>query len=89
MRGSSTEGDRIVTTNSRRSTSGTMARFRVGVVIAEPAVEQSWQGWEPPPGPELRSAQKWNCAARKINPSSTAQIRVLLGFTNIFKSDEA
>ena len=45
-------------------------------------MEQSWQGCEPA-GPEFRSAQKWNCAARKIIPSSSAQKRSLLGLTDI------
>jgi len=45
-------------------------------------VEQSWQGCDPA-GPAFRSAQKWNCAARKIIPSSSAQKRSLLGLTDI------
>jgi hypothetical protein len=51
--------------------------------MAEPAVEQSWQGCEPP-GTELKSAQKWNCAARKIMPSNKAQMRARWGLRNIF-----
>ena len=45
-------------------------------------MEQSWQGCEPA-GPEFRSAQKWNPAARKIIPSSSAQKRSLLGLRDI------
>ena len=45
-------------------------------------MEQSWQGCDPA-GPAFRSAQKWNCAARKIIPSSSAQKRSLLGLTDI------
>jgi len=68
---------------SSRFTTGTTANSSVGVVTAEPAVEQSWHGCEPL-GPEFRSAQKWNCAARKMIPSSKAHNRALLGLANIF-----
>lgn len=40
------------------------------------AVEQTGQMCEPL-GPEFRSVQKWNCAARKMIPRSKAQKRVL------------
>jgi hypothetical protein len=72
-----------VTKTSSRFTMGTTARSGVSVVIAEPAAEQSWQGCAPL-GAEFRSAQKWNCAARKMIPSSKAQNRALLGLTDIF-----
>ena len=68
--------------SSRRWTTGTIERFKTCGAIAVPAVEHSWHGCEPA-GPEFKSAQKWNCAARKIIPSSRAQIRNLFGFANI------
>jgi len=39
---------------------------------AELAVEQSGQMCDELDGPEVRSAQKWNCAARKTTPRSKA-----------------
>jgi len=50
--------------------------------MAVHAVEQSWQGCEPL-GPEFKSAQKWNCAARKIIPRTSAQRRSRLGLADI------
>ena len=50
---------------------GTMAIAGECGVTAEPAVEQKGQKCEPA-GPRVRSAQKWNCAARKMSPSSRA-----------------
>jgi hypothetical protein len=44
------------------------------VVTAKPAVEQSGHRCGPE-GPEFKSAQKWNCAARKMIPRSKAQKR--------------
>jgi hypothetical protein len=81
-RESSTERVRGVAKTSSRPKTGTTASVKARVATAEPAVEQSWHGWEPA-GPEFRSAQKWNCAARKIIPSSSAQKRSLLGLTDI------
>jgi hypothetical protein len=73
----------MVAKTSSRFTTGTTARSRVWVVTADPAVEQSWQGCEPL-GPEFKSAQKWNCAARKMIPSSKAHTRALFGLADIF-----
>jgi hypothetical protein len=45
--------------------------------IAAPAVAQNGQKCGVPL-PEVRSAQKWNCAARNTSPSNRAQVRILL-----------
>lgn len=82
VRGSSTEGERTATKTSTRLTTGTTERVRVCGATAEPTVEQIWQGCELA-GPEVRSAQKWNCAARKIIPSSKAPNRIRSGLRNI------
>jgi hypothetical protein len=44
------------------------------VVTTEPAAEQTGQRCEPE-GSEVKSAQKWNCAARKSIPRSKARKR--------------
>jgi len=75
-------GVRSFAKTSSRPRTGTMASVNVCVATAEPAVEQSWQGCELA-GPEFRSAQKWNPAARKIIPNSSAQKRSLLGLRDI------
>ena len=82
VRGSSTEGERTATKTSIQLTTGTTERLRVCGVTAEPTVEQIWQGCEPA-GPEFTSAQKWNCAARKIIPSSKAPNLILSGLRSI------
>lgn len=79
----STEWQIAGAASSRRWTTGTIERLKTCGAIAVPAVEHNWQGCEPA-GPEFMSAQKWNCAARKIIPSSRAQIRNLFGFTNMY-----
>jgi hypothetical protein len=43
---------------------------------AELAVEQSGQMCEELDGPDVRSAQKWNCAARKTTPRSKASSHI-------------
>lgn len=83
MRGNSTNGETTVTRTSTRLTTGTTANVKVCGVTAVPTVEQIWQGCELA-GPEFRSAQKWNCAARKANPSSSAPMPILLSLGNIF-----
>lgn len=42
---------------------------------AELAVEQSGQTCDELNGPEVKSAQKWNCAARKTTPRRKASSR--------------
>ena len=51
---------------------GTMAMLGVCVATTEPTVEQVGQICDADGG-AVRSAQKWNCAARKTNPRSKAQ----------------
>ena len=55
------------------------ARPIVGMeaAIAAPAVAQNGQKCEALLA-EVRSAQKWNCAARNTSPSNRAQVRILL-----------
>ena len=60
---------------SRRFTTGTMATLGDCATIAEPAAVQKGQMCEPV-GPDVRSAQKWNCAARNTIPRSNAKIRI-------------
>jgi hypothetical protein len=50
---------------------GTIAILKEWGVTAEPAVEQKGQKCELA-GPTVKSAQKWNCAARKITPRKRA-----------------
>jgi hypothetical protein len=54
---------------------GTMAILGDWGATAELAVEQSGQMCDELDGPEVRSAQKWNCAARKTTPRSKATSR--------------
>jgi hypothetical protein len=50
--------------------------------MAAPAVAQNGQKCEVPLA-EVRSAQKWNCAARKTSPSNRAPIRIRLVFRSM------
>ena len=59
---------------SRRFTTGTMATLGDCATIAEPAAVQKGQMCELV-GPDVRSAQKWNCAARNTIPRSNAKMR--------------
>jgi len=52
------------------------------VATAAPAMAQNGQKSKVPLA-EVRSAQKWNCAARKTSPSRSAQIRSLLVFRSM------
>jgi hypothetical protein len=45
------------------------------VATAEPAVEQTGHMCEAD-GPAVTSAQKWNCAPRKMTPRSNAKMRM-------------
>ena len=61
-------------TLSRRFVNGIMVARADSVATAEPAALQTGQTCEDV-GPEIRSAQKWNCAARKTTASSNARGR--------------
>jgi hypothetical protein len=61
-------------TLSRRFVIGIMLARGDSVATAEPAALQTGQTCEDV-GPEIRSAQKWNCAARKTTASSNAKKR--------------
>jgi len=60
------------TTN--RQTAEVITKVAEGVSRAEPVVEQMGQRWELG-GPEVKSTQEWNCAARKMTPRSNTMIR--------------
>jgi hypothetical protein len=49
----------------------------------DPVVEQTGQIWELD-GPEVRSAQRWNCPARKMTPRSKARNRILRALLNMW-----
>ena len=68
----------------RKTTAGLSRRFMTGgtiatlgdcATIAEPAAAQKGHICELFAESEVRSAQKWNCAARKTIPRSNAKIR--------------
>jgi hypothetical protein len=53
------------------------------VATTDPAVEQTGQTCEAD-GVAVRSAQKWNCAPRKMTPRSNARTRILCGLLRMF-----
>jgi hypothetical protein len=61
-------------TLSKRFVTGITEAVGDSVATAEPAALQTGQTCEEV-GPEIRSAQKWNCAARKTTASSNARGR--------------
>ena len=70
--------EEIETTNgatSSRFVTGTMAMRGDCVVTTEQAVEQTGQMCEAD-GVAVKSAQKWNCAPRKMTPRSNAKMRM-------------
>jgi hypothetical protein len=60
---------------SSRFVTGTMAMPGDSVATTEPAVEQTGQICEAE-GATVKSVQKWNCAPRKITPTSNAKMRM-------------
>ena len=54
---------------------GTIAILGDCVATTEAAVEQTGQMCEAD-GAVVKSAQKWNCAPRKMNPRSNAKMRM-------------
>lgn len=61
-------------TLSNRFVTGIMVALGDSAATAEPAALQTGHTWDEV-GPEIRSAQKWNCAARKTTASSNARRR--------------
>ena len=61
--------------NSSRFVTGTTAMTGDCVATSEAAVEQTGQRWEAD-GVAVKSAQRWNCAPRKITPRSSAKMRI-------------
>ncbi len=60
---------------SKRLASRRGAIEKEWVATAELAALQTGQTWEEA-GPAVKSAQKWNCAPRKMTASSKANVRV-------------
>lgn len=60
---------------SSRFVTGTMAMTGDCVTTTEPAVEQIGQMCDAD-GVAVKSAQKWNCAPRKMTPRSNAKMRM-------------
>jgi hypothetical protein len=81
-RGSSAEKNDEDVKTSKRFETATSAMLGATGVTTEPVVEQIGQLWELD-GPEVRSVQKWNCAARKTTPRSKARKRSLWALLNI------
>ena len=61
--------------NSSRFVTGTTAMTGDCVATTEAAVEQTGHICEAD-GEAVKSAQKWNCAPRKITPRSSAKMRI-------------
>lgn len=61
---------------SKRAAAGASSRTGIYVAMATPAVEQNGQKC-PLVLLALRSAQKWNCAARNTSASKIAQVLIL------------
>src|SRR5712692_11141577 len=74
-RGISDDAARVWLRFSKRCEIDATAISSAGVVTAELAALQTGHMWEEA-GPEVRSAQKWNCAPRKIIARSTAKMRM-------------
>lgn len=62
---------------------GAIAMLGDCVATTEPAVEQTGQTCEGE-GVAFRSAQKWNCAPRKMIPRSNAKMRILCALVRMF-----
>ncbi len=74
-RGTAEETETSKGASSSRFVTGTKAITGDCVATTEPAVKQTGQMCEAE-GAAVRSAQKWNFAPRKINPSSNAKMRM-------------
>jgi len=74
-RGAAENTETIVGATSSRFVTGTMAMVGDCVVTTEAAVEQTGQTCEAD-GVPVKSAQKWNCAPRKMTPRSNAKKRM-------------
>lgn len=68
---------------SSRFMTGTSAMLGATGATTEPVVEQTGQIWELN-GPEVRSAQRWNCATRKMTPRNKAKSRSRVRLPCIF-----
>jgi len=60
---------------SSRLVTGTKAKLADRAATTEPVVEQTGQMCEAD-GAVVQSAQKWNCAPRKMTPRSNAKMRM-------------
>jgi hypothetical protein len=74
-RGTAEDAEPTKGATSSRFVTGTMAMLGDGVATTEPAVEQTGQMCEAE-GAAVKSVQKWNCAPRKITPTSNAKMRM-------------
>ena len=74
-RGTAEDAEPTKGATSSRFVTGTMAMLGDGVATTEPAVEQTGQMCEAE-GAAVKSVQKWNCATRKITPTSNAKMRM-------------
>lgn len=82
-RGTAEKIETIEGAASSRFTAGAIAMLGDCVATTEPAVEQTGQMCEAD-GVAVRSAQKWNCAPRKMTPRSNARKRTLCTLLRIF-----
>ena len=74
-RGTAADTETTNGATSSRLVTGTMAMLGDGVATTEPAVEQTGQICDAD-GAAVRSAQKWNCAPRKIKAMSNPKMRI-------------